>query len=677
MGLFADKLEYLEGTKTAIKNAIIAKGTPVSDSDTFRSYATKINTIDTFSDAWVDQQDVTVDMKKFKKILEDDVQSDQGDKKILFVTRDKSFGFNAGLTSSYDKITGFKIVGGKYYTRSEMDSYNNGDIYCTKSYSSRYQAFGSFCVIIIYFDNSITQLDLLDSLNGSNLLYICSKNINISNSCLNYSDLLYDMINCRITTTNQYFDFTSSFPSMFINSEYLQENVPITFYCARNVSNIDKVNFLKNPLKDNQCFQYAEQIVSVPNIVLGSDWTSLESFFSNCYSLKSIGAIDTSKITNMESMFDKCCSLVSIPSFDTSKITSAYCMFQDCVSLKTIPKLNLSSCTNASYMFNGCRSLESVEFENATLIGSAYSMFNGCKSLKSITGLDCTKMNEGSLSDAFKGCISLETLGLTNIKSYLDLSATTKLTKDAIISIFNNLVMGVHPYEFKLSKPSYALLSVDDIKIANDKDWVVYDERLSLTSLGDISGTFTVGSTLTAGAVIPSDAPITYQWMLYNPIDQDCSIEGATSNTYVIKESDAGNIIRLTVRGNKYSKYFSSYIETTNTNYVINPNDTVPPTVTNTVQSSTNASGKTILAQSSESTGYIYIVQSTQPQTTLFEIQTACRQGCGSRKAVTAANTDISVSVSYLPAGTYYAYAVDSSGNVSTKGTNAITITAA
>ena len=42
-----DKLAYLEGTKDAIKQAIIAKGVSVSDSDTFRSYADKITSIQT------------------------------------------------------------------------------------------------------------------------------------------------------------------------------------------------------------------------------------------------------------------------------------------------------------------------------------------------------------------------------------------------------------------------------------------------------------------------------------------------------------------------------------------------------------------------------------------------------------------------------------------------------
>ena len=43
----ADKLNYLNQTKTAIKEAIINKGVSISDTDTFRSYADKINLIST------------------------------------------------------------------------------------------------------------------------------------------------------------------------------------------------------------------------------------------------------------------------------------------------------------------------------------------------------------------------------------------------------------------------------------------------------------------------------------------------------------------------------------------------------------------------------------------------------------------------------------------------------
>jgi len=45
MGTIANKLDYLNDTKTAIKEAIVEKGVEVADTDTFRSYAEKIGLI--------------------------------------------------------------------------------------------------------------------------------------------------------------------------------------------------------------------------------------------------------------------------------------------------------------------------------------------------------------------------------------------------------------------------------------------------------------------------------------------------------------------------------------------------------------------------------------------------------------------------------------------------------
>lgn len=45
MGTTADKLSYLNGTKTAIKNAIVSRGVPIPDGTAFRDYAEKIEEI--------------------------------------------------------------------------------------------------------------------------------------------------------------------------------------------------------------------------------------------------------------------------------------------------------------------------------------------------------------------------------------------------------------------------------------------------------------------------------------------------------------------------------------------------------------------------------------------------------------------------------------------------------
>lgn len=45
MGTTAEKLAYLDATKTAIKDAIVAKGVEVPENTTFRGYTEKIREI--------------------------------------------------------------------------------------------------------------------------------------------------------------------------------------------------------------------------------------------------------------------------------------------------------------------------------------------------------------------------------------------------------------------------------------------------------------------------------------------------------------------------------------------------------------------------------------------------------------------------------------------------------
>lgn len=61
MGTTADKINYLNGTKAAIKEAIVNKGVSVSDSDTFRSYAEKIGDIEGGSVFTIKNQPILAD----------------------------------------------------------------------------------------------------------------------------------------------------------------------------------------------------------------------------------------------------------------------------------------------------------------------------------------------------------------------------------------------------------------------------------------------------------------------------------------------------------------------------------------------------------------------------------------------------------------------------------------
>lgn len=74
----------------------------------------------------------------------------------------------------------------------------------------------------------------------------------------------------------------------------------------------------------------------------------------------------------------------------------------------------------------------------------------------------------------------------------------------------------------------------------------------ALTSIGAISGaTTTIGNTLTAGALVPSDATVSYQWQIATTAGGSYSnISGATGSTYVLTIYDLGKYMKVTATAN-------------------------------------------------------------------------------------------------------------------------------
>ncbi|MEI6851157.1 MAG: prepilin-type N-terminal cleavage/methylation domain-containing protein, partial [Candidatus Saccharibacteria bacterium] len=71
-----------------------------------------------------------------------------------------------------------------------------------------------------------------------------------------------------------------------------------------------------------------------------------------------------------------------------------------------------------------------------------------------------------------------------------------------------------------------------------------------LVTVGSISETTAVGSTLTAGTISPSSATVSYQWQSATTSGGAyTNISGATSSTYVLTSNELGKYIKLTVTG--------------------------------------------------------------------------------------------------------------------------------
>ncbi len=71
-----------------------------------------------------------------------------------------------------------------------------------------------------------------------------------------------------------------------------------------------------------------------------------------------------------------------------------------------------------------------------------------------------------------------------------------------------------------------------------------------VTAIGAISGTTTVGQTLTAGTLTPSTATVTYQWKKCLTSDGEyTTINGATSNSYTLMEGDYNYYFKVAATG--------------------------------------------------------------------------------------------------------------------------------
>ncbi len=107
---------------------------------------------------------------------------------------------------------------------------------------------------------------------------------------------------------------------------------------------------------------------------------------------------------------------------------------------------------------------------------------------------------------------------------------------------------------------------------------------------------------------------------------------------------------------------------------VVTVSDVTPPEVTMEAQEVPNSSLGIVLTQSNEP-GMIYLVLEGEAQTTVADFEAAIAAGNGSSATAPAADAEVSLSAEGLQEGSYYSYAVDDAGNISSKSSNAVSVT--
>ena len=181
---------------------------------------------------------------------------------------------------------------------------------------------------------------------------------------------------------------------------------------------------------------------------------------------------DTANLTSMSRMFQDCQRLMVGPLLDTSRITSTNSMFKYCRKITTIPLFDTSSVTIMESMFYYCSSLTTVPQFDTSNVTNMYSMFYYCSNLTSVPQFDISKVT--FMADIFYGCSSLEAIHMININANLDISSSTKFTREALLEIIGNLKAQTSgSKKLTMGATNLAKLTEEDKAIATNKGWTL------------------------------------------------------------------------------------------------------------------------------------------------------------------------------------------------------------
>ena len=334
MGTVADKLLYLNGTKTAIKDAIVAKGVPVSDSDTFRSYADKIGQIEGGGAPSTDEWQPNPNWWDIKKILDEDTRDYPGKVGVIL------YNFNdvSDFQLTYSGMTAVATSDGAFYTYAGNGSKvsHNWDTSKDKDDGRGFKTRW----VIYYYTTDTT----------SNTFAQANKQFGWDYNHIAYLVL---RINCSVIGS-------------FCNKQNLLEAIDNVGY---SISGTDFSSFC----------QYCYSLTKLPDVLDTSSGTNFQNFCNNCSSLTKLpDVLDTSSGKNFSYFCYNCYSLTKLPDvLDTSSGTNFSNFCSNCPLTKLPDVLDTSSGTNFSNFCYNCSPLQEVPeitmSANTTNISSKYS----------------------------------------------------------------------------------------------------------------------------------------------------------------------------------------------------------------------------------------------------------------------------------------------------------------
>lgn len=209
--------------------------------------------------------------------------------------------------------------------------------------------------------------------------------------------------------------------------------------------------------------EYKDRIVYLPKIDINRN--DISNLFKDCFYLKALPILDTSKIEKMEYTFSKCSNLVYIPKWNLNNLRYIMNAFEYCYSLMFIDA-SLNNVLSLGSTFTNCYNIKFSSNYKISPKSFRYA-FLGSSSMVTCPIIEASNIPD--FTGSFTNCYSLLNCKIENLKKSVSFYSSSLLSKQSVLFTINNEA-ATEPITITLHADAYARLATDSDIIAALED---------------------------------------------------------------------------------------------------------------------------------------------------------------------------------------------------------------